>query len=137
MTDDYLELLDRIKDSLKNDKVNMAPRLAVPEPEVFLTGHRTVIRNFRAIANMLDREPEKMLINIAKQLGAPATMGKEGEAIILGKKDFQAIKNTIQYYIKTNVTCTVCGSMDTKLIKERRITFIICEACGSRSPIKG
>ncbi|MCL4339774.1 MAG: translation initiation factor IF-2 subunit beta [Nitrososphaerota archaeon] len=136
MTEDYLELLNRIKDSLKNEKVNTAPRLAIPEPEVFLTGHRTIIRNFRAIANALNREPGKVLINIAKQLGAPATMGKEGEAIILGKKDFQAIRNTIQYYIKTNVTCPVCGSMDTKLTKERRITFIICEACGSRSPIK-
>ena len=37
------------------------------------------------------------------------------------------------YYVE----CPTCQSPDTKVEKENRISFLICEACGAKSTIKG
>ncbi|MDW7971145.1 MAG: translation initiation factor IF-2 subunit beta, partial [Nitrososphaerota archaeon] len=37
---------------------------------------------------------------------------------------------------KTYVQCPSCSKMDTKIVKEGRLTFIQCEVCGSRNPVK-
>ena len=76
-----------------------------------------------------------MIMIIAKELGTAMIIDEEGKVIIFGKKDVASIKNALNYYIKLYVTCPVCGSLDTKLVKERKITFLVCEACGARSPV--
>ena len=40
-------------------------------------------------------------------------------------------------YLKDYVECPTCQSPDTKVEKENRISFLICEACGAKSTIKG
>ncbi|MEM3439613.1 MAG: hypothetical protein QXG32_01685 [Candidatus Bathyarchaeia archaeon] len=31
--------------------------------------------------------------------------------------------------------CPICKMPDTKLLKEKRLTFLICEACGAKSSV--
>jgi translation initiation factor 2 subunit 2 len=38
--------------------------------------------------------------------------------------------------VKDGVLCPVCGSPDTHLEKEKRMWFMVCEACGARSVAK-
>lgn len=132
----YIELLNRIKGQLRVDTSLVTRRLNVPEPDIVTTGNRTILRNFSEIARSLNRDPRHVLMKVAKELGTAMTLDPEGRAIIFGKKDMASIKNVINYYIKLYVLCPVCGSPDTKLVKERKITFIVCEACGARTPIK-
>ena len=40
-------------------------------------------------------------------------------------------------YLKDYVECSTCQSPDTKVEKQNRISFLICEACGAKSTIKG
>lgn len=132
----YIELLNRIKDHLRVDGTVVTRRLNVPEPDVVITGNRTILRNFGEIADALNRDPRHVLMKVAKELGTAMTMDEEGRAIIFGKKDVGSIKNVLNYYIKFYVLCPVCGSPDTKLVKDKKITFLVCEACGAKSPIE-
>jgi translation initiation factor 2 subunit 2 len=34
------------------------------------------------------------------------------------------------------VICPICKRPDTKIVKERRFHFLICEACGAKSSIR-
>jgi translation initiation factor 2 subunit 2 len=34
------------------------------------------------------------------------------------------------------VTCPVCKRPDTKIVKEKRLSFLVCNACGAKSSIK-
>ena len=43
------------------------------------------------------------------------------------------LKNTCDQCLE----CPTCKSPDTKILKENRISFLICEACGAKSTLKG
>ena len=47
------------------------------------------------------------------------------------------ISRLFQIYVKDYVECPTCTSPDTKIVKENRISFLICEACGAKSTMKG
>ncbi len=131
----YIELLNRIKDQTRKDNSIVTQRQDIPQPDTIIVGNRTIWKNFSSIAASLRRDPRQMMIVIAKELGAAMTVENDGRAIIFGKKDTASIKNVMNYYIKMYVTCPVCGSPDTKLIKEKKILFLVCEACGARTPV--
>ena len=59
------------------------------------------------------------------------------KAIFIGKRDPSDFKRLFQIYLKDYVECPTCKSPDTKIEKEKRIAFLICEACGAKSPLKG
>ncbi len=131
----YIELLNRIKDQTRKDNSIVTQRQDVPQPDAAVVGNRTVWKNFSIIAAALRRDPRQMMIVVAKELGAAMTVENDGRAVIFGKKDSTSIKNVMNYYIKMYVTCPVCGSPDTKLVKEKKILFLVCEACGARTPV--
>ncbi|MGZ5510629.1 MAG: translation initiation factor IF-2, partial [Nitrososphaeraceae archaeon] len=43
----------------------------------------------------------------------------------------------IDRYVKDYVICPVCGSPDTRTEKNKKLGFLLCEACGAKSSIKG
>ena len=132
----YRELLDRIKDHLQTGSTKKESRLSVPEPDMIWVGNRTIVRNFGAIASALNRDPQKVLIFFAREMATAASLDEDKRAIFIGRRDRQSFRSLLQRYIKYYVICPVCGSPDTKLEKQRRITFLICEACGARSPVR-
>jgi len=42
----------------------------------------------------------------------------------------------IERYLNQFVVCPVCKRPDTKIVKEKRLHFLVCEACGARSSVK-
>jgi translation initiation factor 2 subunit 2 len=134
---DYKELLDRVKDKLQPEGVAKQTRFEVPEPDVIWVGNRTIVRNFGHIADLLRRDPQKMLVFFAREMATAATLDEDKRAIFIGRRDLQSFKVLLQRYIKTYVLCPVCNSPDTRLEKRKRITFLVCEACGAWSPVRG
>ncbi len=132
----YRELLDRIKDKLHPEGVAMQSRLAIPEPDVIWVGNRTIVRNFGNIAEAIGRDPQKVLIFLARELATAASLDEDKRAIFIGRKDLQSFKVLLQRYVKDYVICPVCKSPDTKLERHKRVTFLICEACGAKSPVR-
>ncbi|MDD1746568.1 MAG: translation initiation factor IF-2 subunit beta, partial [Methanomassiliicoccales archaeon] len=58
--DDYLSLLDRAKEKLP-EKIEKHERFTVPEPDIFMEGKTTVIRNFGEIVDALRRDEEHLV----------------------------------------------------------------------------
>lgn len=132
----YEELLSRARARLKvNTNKAGAFRLELPEPDVIWVGNKTIFRNYLEFPKILRRDPNRLLMYLAKELATAASI--EGErAIFVGRKDKEAFLQLIQRYMKDAVICPVCGSPDTRLEKEKRFWFIVCEACGARSVSK-
>ncbi len=130
---DYLANLDRALSQVPEIK-GSGERFIVPEPKLLTEGKTTVLENFAAIADKLNREPEHVFKFLLRELG---TAGKlEGSrAIFHGRFTTGVISELIEAYVKDYVTCSECGRPDTHLIKSDRILTLRCDACGAHRPV--
>ncbi len=132
----YDELLSRAREGLvQESKKSGALRLELPEPDVIWVGNKTIFRNYSEFPKLLRREPGRVLMYLAKELATAASLDGE-RAIFIGRKDRESFSQLLQRYMKDGVLCPVCGSPDTHLDKEKRMWFMVCEACGARSVAK-
>ncbi len=106
----------------------------MPEPDVILEGKSSVLRNFMDIAEKLRRDPEHLLQYLLRELGTPGTL--EGRRVVFKSKvNAQQLVDRIKEYTVSYVICSECGRPDTKLVKEGRVHFLECEACGAQRPV--
>jgi translation initiation factor 2 subunit 2 len=96
---------------------------------------RTVINNFREIAAALDRDPQHLLKFLTREMATAATF-QDSRAIFHGKFRSDSFERLLQRYIDNYVVCPVCKRPDTRIVKERRLSFLVCNACGAKSSIK-
>jgi translation initiation factor 2 subunit 2 len=133
----YDELLSRARVGLeKVSKKSSLSRLEIPTPDVIWVGKKTILRNYGDYPKILRRDPDKLLMYLAKELATAASLDGE-RAIFIGRKDRESFGQLFQRYVAESVTCPVCGSPDTRLEKISRLNFIVCEACGARSAVRG
>lgn len=136
MSFSYDKLLERARSKLKVDvKKSGAFRLELPEPDVIWVGNKTIFRNYADFPKLLRRDANRLLMYLAKELATAASIEDE-RAIFIGRKDKEAFLQLIQRYMRDAVICPVCGSPDTHLEREKRLWFIVCEACGAKSVAK-
>ncbi len=133
---EYEKLLKRIQGNLNETKKGTEKRFELPTVDVMWEGQKTFLRNFLDFPKVLRRDPEKILQYLSKEFAVPAErMGEK--AIFIGKRDPEDFSRLFKIYFKDYVECPTCKSPDTKIEKEKRISFLICEACGAKSPLKG
>ncbi|KON29278.1 hypothetical protein AC477_06110 [miscellaneous Crenarchaeota group-1 archaeon SG8-32-1] len=106
----YKELLDRARSQLPLD-VHEHKRFEVPTPRSHVVGMRTILSNFREISEALNRDPRHILKFFSGEMATAATMQRN------------------------RAICPVCTRPDTKIVKDKRFLFLVCEACGARSSI--
>jgi len=130
----YDELLKRAcsqmpEVSLKRERLEL--------PRFFSTtiGMRTVISNFKEVADVLDRDPQHILKFLTREMATAATF-HDSRAIFQGKFRRDSFERLLQRYMDSFVVCPVCKRPDTKIVKEKRLSFLVCNACGARSSIK-
>jgi len=130
---DYRELLKRARSQLPSE-IREHKRFEVPKPRSFATGMRTILTNFKEICDALNREPHYVLKFLSGEMATAATM-QGSRAIFHGKFGHDTFERLIERYVKEFVVCPICKRPDTKIVKERRLLFLVCEACGARSSI--
>ena len=130
---DYKELLERAQSQLPSD-ISEHKRFEVPQPRSFLNGMRTILANFKDICDALNRDPRHVLKFFSREMATAATM-QRNRAIFQGKFYPDTFDRLTQRYIKEFVVCPVCSRPDTKIVKDKRFLFLVCEACGARSSI--
>ena len=130
--DVYLELLRRAKSSLPASKT--AERWEMPRAVVQVSGKRTTVRNFSEIAKALRRDPQHIAKYLFKELAVPGSAGETLE--LQGKFNSEQINRRLEDYVKEFVLCSECGKPDTQLIKQDRLWFLKCEACGAKRPVR-
>jgi len=99
-------------------------------------GQRTLFRNFADYPKIMRRDPLKLLQYLSKEFAVPAE--RIGDtAMFIGKRDPDDFTRLLKIYVKDYIECPTCTSPDTRIEKEKRISFLNCEACGAKSTIKG
>ena len=132
----YEKLLKRIEKNLNKDSKATDSRFELPPVDVMWEGQKTYLRNFAEYPKIMRRDPSKLLQYLSKEFAVPADRVGD-KAIFVGKRDPDDFTRLFGIYLKDYVECPTCQSPDTKVEKENRISFLICEACGAKSTIKG
>jgi len=130
----YDELLKRARAEVPEVTLKKE-RLEMPNLYVSMVGMRTTISNFKEVAETLDRDPQHILKFLTREMATAATY-HDGRAIFQGKFPRDTFERLLQRYMEAFVTCPVCKRPDTKIIKEKRLSFIVCNACGAKSSVK-
>ena len=133
---EYESMLKRIQGSLGDAKKGSTNRFELPVVDVMWEGQKTFLRNFSEFPKVLRRDPDKVLQYLSKEFAVPAERLGD-KAMFIGKRDADDFTRLFQIYVKDYLECHTCKSPDTKIVKENRIIFLICEACGAKSTLKG
>ena len=132
---DYESLLKRIEKNISKDAKD-TQRFELPTVEITWEGKKTILRNFGDFPKALRRDTNIILQYLSKEFAVPAERVGE-KAIFVGKRDPDDFTRLFKIYLKDYVECHTCTSPDTKVERENRISFLICEACGAKSTVKG
>ncbi|MCK5613280.1 translation initiation factor IF-2 subunit beta [Candidatus Pacearchaeota archaeon] len=130
---DYEKLLDEAYKEVKQVE-GTGERFEVPKISGHFEGKKTILTNFFQLASHLRRKPEHFQKFLLKELASSGQ--QEGERLVLNKKVPSAkINPKIEQYAKEFVVCRECKKPDTELVKEGRLTYLHCLACGAKHPI--
>ncbi len=136
MSMSYDDLLKRLRKGLGPSVAkSVDQRVELPPPITYWQGRKTIFKNFMDYPRIMRREPGKILMYLAKELATAASMDGE-RAIFIGRRDKQSFAVILNRYMNERVLCPICGRPDTHIDKVKRLQFIICEACGARSPVR-
>jgi translation initiation factor 2 subunit 2 len=131
---DYNKLLDEAYAKVKQVDSN-GERFEIPKVEGRFEGKKTILTNFSQIVSQIRRKPEHFQKFLLRELAASGQV--EGDRLILNIKVPRAkIDSKVQQYVKEFVLCKECGKPDTEIIKQDRMSFVHCLACGAKHSIR-
>lgn len=131
--ENYEQLLQEAYGKVKQG--NNSGRFEIPKVEGHFQGKKTVITNFLQITSYLRRDPTHLQKFLLKSLAASGQM--EGDRLVLNMRVPSAkINQKINDYVREFVLCRECGKPDTELIRQDRITFLHCLACGAKHSVR-
>ncbi len=85
----------------------------------------------------MHRDKQSVKSFIEKDLKIETSLNEDN--VLIFEKEYQSIpiENAITKYVKKYVICLEpkCGSGDTEIIKENRITYLACKTCCSKKSI--
>jgi len=132
----YEKLLKRIDGERSKNSAEIDSRFELPPVDVMWEGQRTYLRNFSDFPKIMRRDPAKLLQYLSKEFAVPAERIGDS-AMFVGRRDPDDFTRLLKIYVNDYIMCPTCKSPDTRTEKEKRISFLICEACGAKSTIKG
>ena len=132
----YEKLLKRIDGERSKNSAETDSRFELPPVDVMWEGQRTYLRNFSDFPKIMRRDSAKLLQYLSKEFAVPAERIGDS-AMFIGKRDPDDFTRLLKIYVNDYIMCPTCKSPDTRTEKEKRISFLICEACGAKSTIKG
>ena len=132
----YEKLLKRIDGERSKNSAEIDSRFELPPVDVMWEGQRTYLRNFSDFPKIMRRDSAKLLQYLSKEFAVPAERIGDS-AMFIGRIDPDDFTRLLKIYVNDYIMCPTCKSPDTRTEKEKRISFLICEACGAKSTIKG
>ena len=131
---EYESLLERARERIPKN-ISERSSWTMPEPDILIEGNQTIIRNFAAIVDAMDRDSNHVYQFLINELG---TSGSREQVRVLfkGRVPPKRIKEKIVSYVKSYILCGQCKAPDTRFIKDDRTTLLKCQACGATRPVK-
>ena len=132
---DYDQLLDTIYSNLPK-KAETGERFEMPKFEYFSEGNKTIVKNFRFVAERIRRDPEFISKYLTKELAVPAE--QQGDRLVLQRRLTGDILNKkLEEFISKYVVCKQCNRPDTHIEEMgHRLKNLVCESCGARAAIR-
>lgn len=131
---DYDKMLDRLYMLIPKEAL-MKERFEMMEPDSFIQGNKTIVKNFSAILKQLRREQPMMLKFLTKELATPASVD-EGRLLLSTKLSRSQVMAAFQSFVKQYVLCGTCGKPDTHFEERQGIKVLKCEACGAYTAVR-
>jgi len=131
---EYMYLLDRVYTKIPKKTSESTQNL--PSLIILNIGNTTIIRNFSEYCDRLRREDKLCMRYLLKELAAAGSIADNGQLVIQGKFSSSIINTLMERFIRTYVQCSTCKSLDTILVKENKVWFIQCLACGAKTSVK-
>ncbi len=130
----YEEMLTDAFGKIKKSTSN-GERFEIPKVEGHFEGKKTIITNFVQMSSYLRRTPEHFQKFLLRELAAPGQ--KDGDRLVLNiKVPREKINQKVEEYVEEFVQCRECKKPDTELLREDRVTFIHCLACGAKHTVR-
>lgn len=132
----YDELLDKIVDMLQTNNpglVEKKKRNIKPPQLQLISSKKTLWINFQEICTMMQRSPDHVYAFFMAELGTEGSIDGNQRLIIRGKYVPKYIESLLRKYVVEYVTCEMCRSPNTDLVKDgaSRLYFCHCRDCGS------
>uniref|UniRef100_A0A7S3L6C2 Translation initiation factor IF2/IF5 domain-containing protein n=1 Tax=Amphora coffeiformis TaxID=265554 RepID=A0A7S3L6C2_9STRA len=132
----YGELLERVVDLLQTNNPDLVEkkRTRIKPPQLqMLSSKKTLWVNFQEICSMMQRDPQHVFSFFMAELGTEGSMDGNQRLIIRGKFVAKYIESLLRKYVVEYVTCEMCRSPNTDLVKNQasRLYFCTCRDCGS------
>ena len=133
--DSYEKMLEDVRKNLP-EAVFIKERFEIPKVLGHIQGNKTIITNFLQIASTLRRDVDHLLKYVLKELATPGEIKKSGALILGTKVPASRINEKIRQYANEFVLCFECGKPDTQIVKEDKLSYIKCTACGAKNIVK-
>ena len=130
----YESLLERAQSKLPKKTLEDV-RFKIPELIAFIEGNQTIIQNIREVAGKLRRDPKHTMKYLLKELATAGNL-ESNRAVFQGKFSTQLLNDRIKAYMNEFVICRECRKPDTQIVKQERMYYLLCEACGARAPVR-
>ena len=127
----YDNLLDRVAFLLQ---ANNTKRARITPPQLQTVGSRkTLWVNFQEICFMMQRDPQHVYSFLMAELGTEGSIDGNERLVIRGRYLPKYIESLLRKYSIEYVTCGMCRSSNTDLVKDQntRLYFCHCRDCGS------
>ncbi|NOZ76957.1 MAG: translation initiation factor IF-2 subunit beta [Euryarchaeota archaeon] len=130
---DYEALLDRAYSSLP-ETLKQTARFEKPEIVAMIQGKQTVVQNLGEVSKAINRPADMLAKYLIREFGTSGTHDQQ-HLVMKGVFRQAQVQEKLDTFLEQFVMCPDCGRPDTKILQERRVSFLKCEACGSRHPL--
>ncbi|MCS4541223.1 MAG: translation initiation factor IF-2 subunit beta [Euryarchaeota archaeon] len=130
----YESLLERAQAKLPKKTLEDV-RFKIPEITSFVEGNQTIIQNIREVASKLNRDPKHLMKYLSKELATAGNL-EPTRAVFQGKFSSHLLNDRIKAYVNEFIICHECHKPDTLIVKQERMYYLLCEACGARAPVR-
>lgn len=129
----YEMLLDKAYKELP-DVLKEHSRFEKPTVDSIIQGKITVVKNLGDLAKAVNRDADMISKYLIKELGTSGTHDSQ-HLTVKGQFRQPQIQDRFDAFLGEFVLCSECKRPDTKILREGRINFLVCEACGARRSI--
>ena len=129
----YEALLDKAYKELP-DVLKEHSRFEKPMVDSIIQGKTTFVKNLGDIAKAINRKSDMVSKYLIKELGTSGTHDSQ-HLTLKGQFREPQIQDRFDAFLDEFVLCSECSRPDTKILREDRINFLVCEACGARRSI--
>eukprot|EP01061_Rhynchopus_euleeides_P012685 TRINITY_DN223_c0_g1_i1.p5 TRINITY_DN223_c0_g1~~TRINITY_DN223_c0_g1_i1.p5 ORF type:complete len:146 (+),score=55.56 TRINITY_DN223_c0_g1_i1:714-1151(+) len=129
--------MGRIQSS--NPQLGVNQKTKIRPPTVQRDGTKKVaFTNFAEICKSLNRPQEHLFNFIKTELGTTGNIDGSYNLILKGRLTSKHIEGLLRKYIEAYVTCGMCKSVDTNLVKDphTRLTTLACNQCGASRTVQ-